>query len=49
VRELDNTIRKALIFNRGTPISQEDIQQTIRGNNDRNSIDLEKDERAMSQ
>jgi DNA-binding NtrC family response regulator len=49
VRELGNTIQKALIFNRGTPISQEDILQAIRGDNVRDSIDLEKDEQAMCQ
>jgi len=49
VRELGNTIQKALIFRRGTPISQEDILQAIRGDNARNSIELEKDEQAMRQ
>jgi len=49
VRELGNTIQKALIFSRGTPISQEDILQAIRGDNARNSIELEKDEQAMRQ
>jgi len=49
VRELGNTIQKALIFNRGTPISQEDILQAIRGDNVRDSIDLEKDEQGMCQ
>ncbi|MBW2605262.1 MAG: sigma-54-dependent Fis family transcriptional regulator [Deltaproteobacteria bacterium] len=49
VRELGNTIQKALIFNRGTPISQDDILQAIQGNSVCDSIDLEKDERGMSQ
>lgn len=31
IRELGNTIHKALIFNRGTPISADDIKQTITG------------------
>ena len=31
VRELANTIQKILIFNRGTPISAEDVTQTISG------------------
>jgi len=31
IRELGNTIHKALIFNRGTPISADDIHQTISG------------------
>lgn len=31
IRELGNTIHKALIFNRGTPISTEDITQSISG------------------
>jgi len=48
VRELGNTIQKALIFNRGAAICKEDILQAIQGNNARHSIDLEKDERAMS-
>jgi len=31
VRELGNTLQKALIFNRGAPISQEDISQALSG------------------
>ncbi|MDY6881376.1 MAG: sigma-54 dependent transcriptional regulator [Desulfatiglans sp.] len=31
VRELENTIQKTLIFNRGVPVSVEDISQSIRG------------------
>jgi DNA-binding NtrC family response regulator len=49
VRELGNTIQKALIFNRGTPISQEDILQAIQGDNICNSINYEKDEQAIHQ
>ena len=33
VRELANTIQKVLIFNRGAPISAEDIAQALRGKN----------------
>ncbi|MGB2928203.1 MAG: sigma 54-interacting transcriptional regulator, partial [Desulfobacterales bacterium] len=33
VRELGNTLQKALIFNRGAPISQKDISQAISGRN----------------
>lgn len=29
VRELENILKKALIFNRGTPVSREDITQTL--------------------
>jgi DNA-binding NtrC family response regulator len=35
VRELANTIHKALIFNRGTPLSPEDILKAIGGENNR--------------
>jgi len=31
IRELENIIQKALIFNRGAPVSLEDISQAIRG------------------
>jgi DNA-binding NtrC family response regulator len=49
VRELANTIQKALIFNRGAPISQEDILQAINDRNTGNAIDLEKGEQAIRQ
>jgi DNA-binding NtrC family response regulator len=49
VRELGNTIQKALIFNRGAAICQEDILQAIQGNNVSNLINYEKDELAMRQ
>jgi two-component system, NtrC family, response regulator AtoC len=49
VRELGNTIQKALIFNRGAAICQEDIIQTIQGDDVRNSIHYEKDEQATRQ
>ncbi len=49
VRELGNTIQKALIFNRGAAICREDISQAIQGNNTCNSIDFEKGEAAMRQ
>jgi len=47
VRELGNTIQKALIFNRGAAICKEDILQAIQGNNVCNSVNYEKDEKAM--
>ncbi len=47
VRELGNTIQKALIFNRGAAICKEDILQAIQGNNVHSSINYEKDEQAM--
>ena len=49
VRELGNTLQKALIFNRGAAICKEDILQAIQGNNVCNSINYEKDEQAMRQ
>ena len=49
VRELANTIQKALIFNRGAPISKEDILQAISDRNTGNAIDLEKGEQAIRQ
>ena len=49
VRELGNTIQKALIFNRGTAICKEDILQAIQGNNVCNPINYEKDEQSMRQ
>jgi two-component system, NtrC family, response regulator AtoC len=49
VRELGNTIQKALIFNRGAAICKEDILQAIQGNNVCNPINYEKDEQAMRQ
>ena len=49
VRELGNTIQKALIFNRGAAICQEDILQAIQGDHVRSSINYEKDEEAMRQ
>ena len=49
VRELGNTLQKALIFNRGSAICKEDILQAIQGNTARNSIHYEKDEQAMRQ
>ena len=49
VRELGNTIQKALIFNRGSAICQDDILQAIQGNNVCSSINYEKDEEAMRQ
>ena len=47
VRELGNTLQKALIFNRGSAICQEDILQAIQGNNVCDSINYEKNEQAM--
>jgi two-component system, NtrC family, response regulator AtoC len=49
VRELGNTIQKALIFNRGAAICKEDILQAIQGNNASDSISYEKNEQAMRQ
>jgi nitrogen regulation protein NR(I) len=49
VRELANTIQKALIFNRGAAICQADILQAIQGDHVRSSINYEKDEEAMRQ
>ena len=49
VRELGNTLQKALIFNRGSAICKEDILQAIQGNTASNSIHYEKDEQAMRQ
>ncbi len=49
VRELANTVQKVLIFNRGAPISREDISQTISNRNTCKSIDLEKSEHAIRQ
>jgi len=49
VRELGNTIQKALIFNRGTAICQEDILQAIQGNNICISTNYEKSEQAIRQ
>jgi DNA-binding NtrC family response regulator len=49
VRELGNTIQKALIFNRGAAICQEDILQAIQGNNVCISINYEKSEEAIRQ
>ena len=49
VRELGNTLQKALIFNRGAAICKEDILQAIQGNNVCNSKNYEKDEQAMRQ
>jgi nitrogen regulation protein NR(I) len=49
VRELGNTIQKALIFNRGAAICKEDVLQAIQGNNAHHSINYEKDEQAMRQ
>ncbi len=37
VRELSNAIQKALIFNRGAPITREELTQAIGLNSDRNS------------
>jgi nitrogen regulation protein NR(I) len=49
VRELGNTLQKALIFNRGAPISQKDISQAISGRNAGKAINLEKAEQAIQQ
>ena len=49
VRELGNTIQKALIFNRGAAICKEDILQAIQGNNVCSPINYEKDEQSMRQ
>jgi nitrogen regulation protein NR(I) len=49
VRELGNTIQKALIFNRGAAICKEDISQAIQENNPTDSINFEKGEHAMRQ
>jgi DNA-binding NtrC family response regulator len=49
VRELGNTIQKALIFNRGAAICKEDIMQAIQRDNVRNSLHYEKDEQTIRQ
>jgi len=49
VRELGNTIQKALIFNRGAPISKEDILQAISDRNTVDAIDSKKGEQAIRQ
>ncbi len=50
VRELGNTLQKALIFNRGAPISQKDISQAISGvNESRTTTDLAKGDQAIRQ
>lgn len=49
VRELGNTLQKALIFNRGAPISQKDISQAISGDNSGRAKDLEKGDQAIRQ
>ncbi len=49
VRELGNTLQKALIFNRGAPISQKDISQAISSRNAGKAINLEKAEQAIQQ
>jgi len=49
VRELSNTIQKALIFNRGAPIAREDISQAISGSNAGMGTDLAKGDQAMRQ
>ena len=47
VRELANTIQKTLIFNRGTPISPEDISQAISGKIPGKSLHSETDDQAI--
>jgi two-component system, NtrC family, response regulator AtoC len=49
VRELGNTIQKALIFNRGAAISRDDISLAIQENNTCGAINFEKGEQAMRQ
>ena len=49
VRELGNTIQKALIFNRGAAICKEDISQAIQENSSCDFINFEKGEEAMRQ
>jgi nitrogen regulation protein NR(I) len=49
VRELANTLQKALIFNRGAPISQEDISQALSGANAGRGTDLAKGDQAIRQ
>jgi transcriptional regulator with PAS, ATPase and Fis domain len=49
VRELGNTLQKALIFNRGAPISQKDISQAISGENAVRTKDIAKGDQAIRQ
>jgi len=49
VRELGNTLQKALIFNRGAPISQKDISQAISDANAVRTTDLAKGDQAIRQ
>ncbi|MBW1780575.1 MAG: sigma-54-dependent Fis family transcriptional regulator [Deltaproteobacteria bacterium] len=47
VREMHNTIQKALIFNRGAPVSPEDIIQAISDKGQRRGIENETGEEAI--
>ena len=47
VREIGNTLQKALIFNRGTPIRPEDIAQAISGMDVNGGADSEPNEKAI--
>ncbi|MGD9335361.1 MAG: helix-turn-helix domain-containing protein, partial [Desulfobacterales bacterium] len=49
VRELSNTLQKALIFNRGAPISQTDISQAISGENAGKAKDIANGDQAIRQ
>jgi len=48
VREMGNTLQKALIFNRGAPVGPEDIAQAISGVNENGKPDAETTEKAVS-
>ncbi len=49
VRELENTIQKVLIFNRGVPVSVEDISQSIRKSGSGKSAGAEIGDEAITQ
>ena len=49
VRELENTIQKVLIFNRGVPVSVEDISQSIRRSSSGKSAGAETYDDAITQ
>ena len=48
VREMGNTLQKALIFNRGAPVAPEDIAQAISGMDVNSPRDHDTDERSVS-
>lgn len=49
IRELENVIQKVLIFNRGVPVSVEDISQSIRGSGSGKSAGAETHDDAITQ